>query len=362
MRLSGNKITTEFTPLQVTGAIVLTGGAAVQFYDGTSYTPDRSGSPIVIRHNISVINPDQAVTGAITITPTTTFYENGAVISSATAGYTLVGTDSLRVNKNIPSGASVEIKAKSEFVDSRTGKTYEREDTITLRTLLKATAQYSLELDKKGKVAFDAYRNPNTTTTVTATLKQGATEVTDLTGIALKWLNADGQDAVENELYADTVTPNGKTITIDKTYIDHEKITCEAWRGQELLATESVTFIRKFNSFRTDVRIPELPLKVGINKLTCSLLITDMIGNVNVDEAFLVTWMVTEGSTSRAVGTGANVVIPVSAINMKAANLSIFPDIKRREAFAALTDMQGSEEVLLTDDNDNVLTAETYGI
>jgi hypothetical protein len=360
MKLSGHKIQREFTPLRVSGSLNVTGGSVVQFYDGVSYTPNREGtpsSPILLTHSVRAYNIDSSA--EVPITYATTFYENDVVITSGTAGYELLG-NSLKVKKNIPGATAVVIKAVSKFVDTRNNKIYEREDAVTLRTIIKAEAQYQLDLSEKGIVYFDGYRNPNSTTTVTATLKKGMDIVTDMTGITLKWLNSDGLDAVENELYADSVSADGKTLTIDKTYINHELIKCEAWKDGVMIATENVTFVRKFNSFRTDIRVPELPLLPGVNTLSCSIAIIDILGNIDVDAAFLVTWMVSENGVDRAVATGASVKIPVSSINMAAANLSIYPDIKRREAFAALTSEDPDE--LLTDDSDNVLTVETYGI
>lgn len=359
MKLSGNKIQREFTPLRVSGSLNVTGGSVVQFYDGVSYTPNREGtpsSPILLTHSVNAFDTDTGMQAVIAIT--TTFYENDVVISASTTGYELIGS-SLKVKKNIAAGTAVVIKAVSKFVDTRNNKIYEREDTVTLRTIIKAEAQYQLDLSEKGIVYFDGYRNPNSTTTVTATLKKGMDIVTDMTGITLKWLNSDGLDAVENELYADSVSADGKTLTIDKTYINHELIKCEAWKDGVMIATENVTFIRKFNSFRTDIRVPELPLLPGVNTLSCSIAITDILGNVDVDAAFLVNWMVSENGVDRAVATGASVKIPVSSINLAAANLSIYPDIKRREAYAALTTENLDE--LLTDDLDNILTVETFG-
>ena len=145
-----------------------------------------------------------------------------------------------------------------------------------------------MNLSQRGVVYFDAYRNPNTTTTVTAVLKKDGADVTDFTGIIFKWLNADGLDALENELYADSYSADGRTLTVDKTYIDNETIRCEAWKGTELIAFDTVSFVRKFNSYRAEVRIPELPLQAGVTTLNCSVIITDMLGNINVDAAFLV--------------------------------------------------------------------------
>lgn len=359
MKLSGHKIQREFTPLRVSGSLNVTGGSVVQFYDGVSYTPNREGtpsSPILLTHSVNAFDTDAGMQVSVPII--TTFYENDVAISGSTAGYELLGS-SLKVKKNIAAGTSVVIKAISKFVDTRNNKIYEREDTVTLRTIIKAEAQYQLDLSQKGVVYFDGYRNPDTVTTVVATLKQGNVVVDDLTGITLKWLNAAGLDAVDNELYADSVSLDRRTLTVDKTYINNELIICEAWKDGAMIATENVTFVRKFNSFRTDIRVPELPLLPGVDILSCSIVITDILGNIDVDAAFLVTWMVSENGVDRPVATGASVKIPVSSIDMGAFNLSLYPDVKRREAFAALTTDDPDE--LLTDDFDNILTVETFG-
>lgn len=359
MKLNQRQITVLNDLMNVSSALNVSGGGLVQFFDGTSYTPNREGavaSPIILTHNLNIVsNLGTPVTASIT----TLFYENDVLIDAANANYELVGANGLKVKKNVPGGSSIVIKAISKFVDPGSGKLYERQNTVTLRTIIKAEAPFQMNLSQRGVVYFDGYRNPNTTAQVTASLKKGITDVTDFTGITFKWLNAAGLDAVENELYADAYTNGNRTLTVDKTYIDNETIKCEAWRGTELIAFDTVTFVRKFNSFRADVRIPELPIQAGVTTLNCSVIITDILGNIDVDAAFIVAWMVSEAGVVRQVASGASVQIPISAINMKAANLMIYPDVKRREAFAALTTEDIDE--LITDDLDNVLVVETYG-
>lgn len=360
MKLSGNKIQVEFTPLRVSGSLSVTGGALVQFFDGTNYSPDREGtpsSPILLTHTVSAFDADN--NSEVNLEATTTFYENDVVISGSTEGYELMGNE-LLVRKNVSPASSIVIRAVSEFIDTRSNKVYQREDSVTLRTLLKAEVQYNIELSLSGVVYFDGYRNPNTLQTIEATLKQGEDEVSDLTGIELRWLNKAGLDAEENELYVDSISSDSKTIVIDKTYIDNEHIVIEAWRDGAMIATNNVTFVRRFNSFRTEIRIPEIPIVQGTTTLNLSIEITDILGNIDVDEAFLVNWLVSENGVERKVGTGASVEIPVPSFN-SSSNLQIYPDVKRREAFAAITVDDGGGEALLTDDEDNVLTIETYG-
>ena len=363
MKLSGNKIQAEFTPLRVSGSLNVTGGALVQFYDGVSYTPNREGipaSPILLTHSVSAFDVDSNTQAVIELS--TTFYEDNVVISESTEGYELLN-NSLKVEKNITPGTSVVIKAISKFIDVRNNKLYEREDAVTLRTILKAEPQYLLNLSHRGVVYFDAYRNPNTTTDVLLTLKKGGDIIQGLVakGYEVKWLNQAGLDIEENELYVDTIPAGREGITVDKTYIDHEQIRCEVWKDGVLLATDSVTFIRKFNSFRTEIRIPELPISPGVRELSCSISIADTLGNVDVDAAFLVNWIISDNGIEREVASGASAKIPIDPASFRAANIRIFPDLKRREAYAAVTVVDAGEETLLTDDDDNVLTIETYG-
>lgn len=360
MRLPGNKIGIEFNPLKVSGNLLITGGSPVQFFDGNSYIPNREGtpsSPILIEHVVSIVDPDNTGTAFSIVTD---YYENDTLITAEMAGYTLVD-GRLRVEKNITAGTSVTIKAKSKFLDQRgtTSRIYEREDITYLRTILKSEAPYQLELSTRGAHFFDGHRNPNKIVPVTAILRKSGEELTDYDGIEFKWLNSAGLDVEENELYHDSYIENGRGLNVDLTYIDKELIRCEAWSGNEMIAYDTVTYIRDFGSLRANVIIPELPLRGGVTTLTCFIELSDELGDIDVDAHYLVTWMVVEGTTHRALATGAEAEIPVSAINLKAANLEIYPDVKRREAFAALTTDDPDE--LLTDDDDNVLVVETFG-
>ena len=91
--------------------------------------------------------------------------------------------------------------AVTKFLDTRTGKTYQKTDKVTLRTLFKGEPQHQLLLSERGVVFFDGHRNPNTQVTLTARLVKGIDEVIDFTGITFKWLNSVGLDVMDNELY-----------------------------------------------------------------------------------------------------------------------------------------------------------------
>lgn len=360
MKFVGRKIETDHTPLVVSGALNVTGGSLVQFYDGTNYSPNREGvpsSPILLTHTISVRDPDSGQ--LLNPSTNTTFYENDVTLSASSSGYELVDGNGLKVSKNVAANNQIVVRAVTEFLDDRSELVYKREDFVTLRTILKAEAQYNLTLTPGNVVFFDAYRNPNTPATVTATLKHGNDVVADFSGIEFKWLNSAGVDIVANELFGTAVSPDGKELTVDKTYINKEVITCEVWTGSKLLDSAAVTYVRKFNSFEVNTDIIGLPIQPGANTVTCTMQIQDMKGVVDVNAAFLLRWMVNEDGFHRQLGTGTPFEFTTSDIDMTASKREVYPDLKRRMAFAALTDAQGR---LLTAENGKVLTAETFGI
>lgn len=359
MKFVGKKIEIDHTPLVVSGSLNVSGGSLVQFFDGTKYSPNREGvvsSPILLTHTISVRDPDSGE--ILNPSTNTTFYENDVTLSASSTGYELVNDNAVKVKKNIPANNQIVLKAVTEFLDSRSGQIYKREDFVTLRTILKAEAQYNLRLSPSNVVFFDGYRSPNVAAIITANLKHGNETITDFSDIEFRWLNTAGLDIVANELFATSISADGKELTIDKTYINKEVITCEVWKGGKLLDSSTVTYVRKFNSFEANIDLIGLPIQPGANTVTCTMQIQDTKGVVDVNAAFLLRWMVNEDGFHRQLGSGTPFEFTTSDVDMTANKVEIYPDLMRREAFAALTDAQGR---LLTDENGKVLTAETFG-
>ncbi len=363
MKLPGLGANVEFTPFVVSGNLSVIGGSLVQFYDGISYTPNREGevsSPILLTHSVTAVDADSEK--IVDVAYATLFYENGTPITSENLSYELLG-NSLKVKKNVAPGESIEIKAISKFVDKRNDKIYERQDIVILRTILKNEADYGLKLSQRGRVYFDGYRNPNVTTSVMVRFTQGTELIQSLVakGYEVRWLNSEGLDIETNELYVDTIPAGREEIIVDKKYINHETIRCEVWKDGVMLAHDSVTFIRKFNSIEIEIVSPQIPIRPEIQQITCQLFIRDMTGNIDVDAAFLVNWYVEESGVSRKIGEGSSISIPRSGFNLKALNLNIYPDIRRREAFAAYTIPDNGQQVLATDKDGKVYTGETFG-
>lgn len=359
MKITGNNIYGSDVPLIYSDNLLIIGGTGIQHFDGVNFLPNREsipGSPLIIKHVIDFKDP----TGLMTVFPySTLFYANDVLITAQTPGYEILSNNELKVTKNVPHGTTVVIRADSEMLDTRTGLVYKVSNKTYLRTILKAPAPYQLELSPSGRQLFDAHRNPNTIQNITAVVKLDGENITDYSGITFKWLNSDGLDCVDNELYADKYT-NNRTLTIDKTYIDHESIKCEAWMDGKIIAFDTVTFVRHWHSLDPRVDIPQLPINGLSSILNCNLLIKDTVGQINVDAGYLVDWMLKEGTAApRKVGSNAVTTVPVSSINLKASPIELYPDIKRRLAWAGL---ETSDGFILVDDNDNVLTVEDYGI
>lgn len=336
-RLTGHSIPVEYTPLTVSGGIKVEGGALAQFYDGKNYLPNREGvpaSPIVLQHIVDIIDTDNMVNA---FSKATTFYENNTPITSDSSGYHLLPPDSLRVEKNIPAGQEVRISAVTEFLDPRTNRYYSREDSVLLRTILRAEGLYQLELSPRSRQVFDAYRKPNKTVAINLKLSKSDTEITDFTGLIIKWLNSAGLPVVENELYALEVQNSNRRLVVDLSFIENEVINCEIWKGSEIIARDTVTFARRYNSFRSDIEIPEIPIMPGTRQLTADLYLDDYQGEIDVDEAFDVRWILNTAGSEQEVGTGSGTIVPLSRLDL-AKSLSLYPDIKRRQAWGVLTD------------------------
>lgn len=336
-RLTEHTIPVEFTPLTVSGGLTITGGPAVQFYDGENYLPNRAGSPaspIIIEHEVDIIDIDEMVHA---FSKSTTFYENDTAITINSEDYEIIPPNAIRVEKNIPPGEAVTIRAITEFLDPRSNRYYSREDTLDLRTILKADHLYQLELDPRDRQVFDAYRNPNRVTAINLKLLKGEDEITDFAGLTIKWLNGDGQPAVANELYAVETQNSNKRLVVDTSFIENETIRCEIWEGSKVIASDSVNFTRRYNSFRTDIEIPELPIVPGTRQLTADIYLDDLQGNIDADGAFDIRWLLNTAGSEEEVAAGSSADIPIARLDLTKA-LSIYPDVKRRQAFGALKD------------------------
>lgn len=357
MRITGRRLQVqeEHIPLIITGDIVVTGGSPVQFFDGVNFVPNREGvpaSPIMLEHNISVSEMDGATVGT---SSTTYFYENDNLILASNSAYELDG-NSLIVKKNVTPGEAITIKAVTEFIGIISSQVYRREDSLVLRTITKTESFYDVYLSTPKVEKFDAYRNPNKQKNITANIKQGQYDVTNLSGLTIKWLNSNAEDVMVNELYAESISANRLTLTIDRSYINKEVITCEVWKGGSMVARTSTTMVRVFNNFRTEVRVPELPIKSTTKYLTCQLLLNDMTGEIDVDSAFSVKWIANEWGKDKEIGSTSNAKVPLRTLDLRDKELSIDVDLKRIECYGAITDT-----VMYTDKNGNVLTTLILG-
>lgn len=359
MKILGPKLSRDFSPLTISGGISIIGGSDVQFWDGTSYSPNREGalsSPLIIRHIVDVVNTDTKDTQELVFNMTTKYYENNDLITASTPKYTLLENGDLKVEKNIPAGQAVAIKAVTQFLDPRSKKLQERVDVTYLRTHNHIESEYQITITPNNLVAFDGFRNPNVQDTITAIVHKGGELVTDYTGMEFRWLNSEGKDAVEYELYGDEVSPSGRELTIDKTYIDKETIHCELWMDDVMIDSDSVTYFREFAQYSFSMPLSDMKLPAGSDTFNFNVEVQDTRGVVDVDHAFLAVWMVDHNGVDSELGTGKTIRVPASRFNFDA-NPRVWLDLRKRMAWAALTD---EDDYLLTDDEGAVLTVETY--
>lgn len=358
MKLTGSKIPVDFTPLMVSGNIVVEGGPTVQYFDGLTYVPNRSGvlaSPLIVKHVLDIKDPDEI---AQAFAKSTKYYANEVAITSETAGFELLGDDSVKVTLNVPAGDTLVLKAVTTFLDPRTDASYSREDITYLRTILKVEEEHQLVLEPRGRLVLDAYRNPNKLLPVTLTLLKGSTFVTDFTGLTFKWLNSDKVDVLANELYAKELQDSNRKLIVDLSYIESEVIRCEVWEGLKLLASDEISIKRQYNSFMSDMIVPDIPVTSETRELNCYLYLVDRLGSIDVDAAFDTTWIVATGSTAKEVGKTSVTKFPITEVNLKGTTPEIYPNIKRREAFKGIMTVGNK---YITDGSGKIISALKLG-
>lgn len=146
-------------PLSATSNITQVSGNAVQFFNKETqeYVPDRHAVPLILMTTVSVIDPTKKMTG----NPAPTgieWYEgvpkpDGSNRIAANADYeigdgTVEGFPrfALKVKRNIPINAPVEIYAVTIFTDTRTNKAVKVVNSIKLYTSYQDLLNYSLKI------------------------------------------------------------------------------------------------------------------------------------------------------------------------------------------------------------------------
>ena len=359
-----------------------------QSYDSSTgvFTPDYTLSPLTIRANISVMDPDnvipagdinaqlanirwyEIVGGVETlISPTNTDYVIGAE-GTADAGQ-------IQVKRNIEPATPLTLLFRAEFVDPRTGQLF----SFSLSKLIRCSTEAAsprLEIDSPAQVVYNPIRHA-AKQVIKATLTLAGTTV-PAANRALVWevLRADGTwsavgNATDGELDYDVeVTADGTQATVDRSLMG-ERLTLRciakydtggnptAQTVTDATPVKTVTFTRRIPEFWAEIldapyNIPQTPYifpRVQIRD-TMAILTDD-----EANEHFTSDWLMATNKPGNAtltyqkIGSGIKPQLPTSLMSTSIGGV-LEVDVEPRDPWAALADSDGK---VLTDSDGAIL-------
>lgn len=241
-----------YDPLNISTTMTVRGGSLTQTHcaETGEYIPDRSLTPLVIRPEVYVNDPDgligdgkaqltgilwyeipQDMLSRITDESYITGELSGFLITGQSEGYSVGQDGTLTVTKNIPYLEPKVLVFTASYPDTRSGRILRIQATATLSTLSLAEAA-SLILDKPSSFVFNPIEDSGIRTIKASFLLGGKEPDSERCKVAYWWYKTvDGKespvDPEEDLFYVDG--QDSDTLTIDPRYIDGQvKITCKS--------------------------------------------------------------------------------------------------------------------------------------
>ena len=240
-----------YDPLNLSTTMVVRGGSLTQTHSAETgeYIPDRSLTPLVIRPEVYVNDPNGVIeNGKITLTGIFWYeipqdmlsqiqddsYITGELsrflITGQTPGYSVAQDGTLTVTKNIAYLEPKVLVFTASYPDARSGKVLRIQATATLSTV-SLTEAASLSLDKPASFAFNPISDTGVRTIKATFLLGGKAPDSKQCRAAYWWYKTvDGKETVidpDEDLFYEN-GQNTDSLTIDPRYIDGKiKISCK---------------------------------------------------------------------------------------------------------------------------------------
>lgn len=364
------------TPISFLCELKVISGNTVQNYnqDTKEYVPSRALVPCLIMPMVSVYDPESMMNGQRTITGVD-YYEGAPKADNSNkiitgTDYIISDTDcptySLKVKKNIPVYAPIEINAVIYFVDTRTNTEVNVFRSIALYTNYYDSKNYSVKLDQPKTITLNPLvavenANGNWGLTLNAQLYSGAEAVADANAAYLWQVLENGTwreiDPAE-DFFMDSPESKGtwgKSIIIDYRCFKSLSIRCLAKYYADTYPT-SIDETENRYEVTINVKMPDLYFetrrtkggKIAANLSTAvkfELLVFNKSTNAQVlgkNDFFQVTWKgksSTAGSTANVLGNGMTIdLAPSQAGVTTTAPLSIWAEIKTYSEHYAIVD------------------------
>lgn len=272
-----------YDPLNISTTMVVRGGSLTQTHcaETGEYIPDRSITPLVIRPEVYVNDPNgimangkvaltgilwyeipQDMVGQITGSSYLTGELSRYLITNQTDGYSVAQDGTLTVTKNIPYLEPKVLVFTASYPDTRSGKILRIQATATLSTL-SLTEAASLTLDKPASFVFNPISDSGVRSIKATFLLGGKAPNASRCKLAYWWYKTtDGAETLvdpEEDLFY--VSGQGTdTLTIDPRYVDGQiKLACKveyALPGDELPAeptsdclVDETTVVRRYPEY-----------------------------------------------------------------------------------------------------------------
>lgn len=384
MDVQRKSINVQVDPLSFTAGIQVMSGNPLQSYnkDTDEYEDDRTLVPLIIMPWVSIVDPHNIMPkGLVTLTSVT--YYNG----TPNAGVQIITGDdyvisdagtpvgSLKVKKNVPVNSPMEIYAVFLFTDLRTNQSVTVERSISLRTTLYDSRNYSVKIDQPKGFTIDPTRTTKAgdgswPVVLNAQMYSGKELVPDANA-AYFWYVLDGGsyrliDNTDIDLWMNTDrNANGtwpKQITIDARLFKNVTIRCMAAYYSGTVPT-SPTSESIQDTVTIKVKLPPtsyakmfitkgLPVMAGrSNPIEAKCEMYDNAGVIaNPAQYYRITWYKvaqTLGATPVEIDHGDTLTTTPQALGITAtAGYDIYPKVDELGEFNILTDSDGA---ILTD-------------
>lgn len=272
-----------YDPLNISTTMVVRGGSLTQTHcaETGEYIPDRSLTPLVIRPEVYVNDPNgimangkvsltgilwyeipQDMVGQITDSSYLTGELSRYLITNQTDGYSVAQDGTLTVTKNIPYLEPKVLVFTASYPDTRSGKILRIQATATLSTL-SLTEAASLTLDKPASFVFNPISDSGVRSIKALFLLGGKAPDASRCKLAYWWYKTTGgaETLVDSEEDLFYVSGQGTdTLTIDPRYVDGQiKLACKveyALPGDELPAeptsdclVDETTVVRRYPEY-----------------------------------------------------------------------------------------------------------------
>lgn len=338
-----------YDPLNISTTMVVRGGSLTQTHcaETGEYIPDRSLTPLVIRPEVYVNDPNgimangkvaltgilwyeipQDMVGQITDSSYLTGELSRYLITNQTDGYSVAQDGTLTVTKNIPYLEPKVLVFTASYPDTRSGKILHIQATSTLSTVSLAAAA-SLSLDKPASFVFNPITDAGVRTIKATFLLGGKTPDSGQCKVAYWWYKTvDGKETIigpDEDLFYEA-GQNADTLTIDPRYVNGQvKISCKveyALSGEALPSSptdnclkDETTVVRRYPEYDFEHFVHggvEVSPNAEMVKNECMITVGRTVVE-NPSRFFSIKWSIKRavyGAEWTALGYGDSIMIP----------------------------------------------------